>query len=146
MLILVIMSYSYFRLLVVGLCSRSTVLFLDLQAQFRPRVNKVQYPLYVPRFVEVPVSAELFDASMLAQLQAQGSKLQVLSSNQAVGLCEVENMATEFRRTDVTSLQATTIDIQSAMVNAWKTGRIAVRSVGPNHVGPTNMSITTTRA
>lgn len=122
-------------------------------AQFRPRINKVVYPLYVPRFVEVPVAAELFDPTLLSQLQAQGSKLQVLSSSQALGLCDVENMATELRQTDVHALQGN-VNLEAAILNAWKSGQIGVtghaggiahRSVGHSGVamqsGHSGMSI-----
>lgn len=93
-------------------------------SQYQPRVSKIQYPLYVPRFVEVPVSAELFDATQLAQMQNNQARLAALTTPQALGLNEIEAMATEMRQQGFLNQQVPPDAFQVALTNAWKSGQL----------------------
>lgn len=97
--------------------------------QMRPKVQKVKYPLYVPRFVEVPVSAELFDETQITDMQ---QRLRNLSSSltgpQAIGLADVEDLATGLRQSDILSSCHTTADYEAALSKAWKQGRLTINT------------------
>lgn len=66
-----------------------------------PRVKKVPYTVYVPRFIEVPVHAELLEAGQFAQMEMQNAKVQGIAVGEAVSLCDVEKLAEELRAADV---------------------------------------------
>lgn len=100
---------------------------------FKSRVNKVQYPIYVPRFIEVPVAEELLSAGLVSNLNQNCAQVGLLAGlTQAVSLCEVENLATMVRSTDVESSLAAA-NLHEALRDAWANGHIRVSQASTNH-------------
>lgn len=109
-------------------------------AQIKPRVVKVQYPMYVPRFVEVPVQAEQLDDAELPRTQELASKLSDLVGAQAVSLKDLETMTTEIRQSSCSAAVETmaqnqpedaTARAQALIRHKWQTGQLQVTPAPP---------------
>lgn len=117
----------------------------DITYEFRlprikPRYHKITYPVYLPRFIEIPVALELFQGSMLQEsemyLQQVGSLTQAAAS-----LCEIENLATTIMRADLQSRLSTT-DLQNAIMKSWREGTLNVQHFSSHQYTETEFATT----
>lgn len=90
--------------------------------KIQARYTKVTYPVYLPRFIEVPVAVELLNSGLVAQAESYLTKIGMLTKT-AASLCEIENLATSIMKTDVQS-QLATVDLQAAITKAWQSGTL----------------------
>ncbi|KAH0483037.1 MAG: hypothetical protein KVP17_002932 [Porospora cf. gigantea B] len=73
--------------------------------QIRPHYTKVKYPVYLPRFVEVPVAKQLLTESMLHKADQHLNQIHLLDdAKKAVSLCDIENLAAHIRKEDIVAL------------------------------------------
>ena len=105
--------------------------------QFKPKYRKVRYPVYLPRFIEVPVAAEICSAEMTARIQNFSAQLHGLySSGHAVSLCMIENLAEEIKKSDTMGIaQMQGASIQQAIAHAWENGQVHVTETGTLSIG-----------
>ena len=103
--------------------------------QFKPKYRKVRYPVYLPRFIEVPVAAEICSPEMAASIQSFGATLQALEASAPVSLCLLENLAEDIRQSDAI-YHAQNADMQGALTAAWEQGRLHADHAGRLSVQP----------
>lgn len=60
--------------------------------QIRPYYAKIDVPLYVPRFVEVAVPAEMMDEQLALTVERYSTQLALLSNQSAASLSEIEKL------------------------------------------------------
>lgn len=97
--------------------------------RLRPRYTKHDIPLYVPRFVEVAMPAELMDASAIAEAEHYARQVTLLASQSAASLCEVERLAGALKELDnhYSSMAAKAGDfIGPNVAAAWGEGRFSL--------------------
>eukprot|EP01054_Gregarina_sp_Poly1_P004138 Gregarina_sp_Poly_1__4137@NODE_2265_length_2381_cov_945_496975_g227_i1_p1_GENE_NODE_2265_length_2381_cov_945_496975_g227_i1NODE_2265_length_2381_cov_945_496975_g227_i1_p1_ORF_typecomplete_len519_score67_11IMCp/PF12314_8/1_8e04IMCp/PF12314_8/2_5e07IMCp/PF12314_8/0_37_NODE_2265_length_2381_cov_945_496975_g227_i16802236 len=102
--------------------------------------TKVTYPVYLPRFVETPIAAELYNATITSKAE---NYLQQISSltRTAASLCEIENLAASIMQADLMT-QCQQVDVQAAMMQAWQSGVISLGGVGAGAVTTTATTAT----
>lgn len=61
--------------------------------KFRSTWTTINFPVYAPRFIEVPIPSEVLDASTLEHLQALHEQVQMVTAHPAPSICEVEILA-----------------------------------------------------
>lgn len=96
-------------------------------ARVQPRVTTLQYPLYVPRFVESPVRAEQVETERLRQMQELALRLtNTIGGPQAPGLGELDALASDLRAFADDAVSASVKDTQAIMTQKWRTGELRV--------------------
>jgi len=64
----------------------------------RANYIKKKFPVYLPRFIEVPVSKQFVDAGLAAQNEKYTARLSnLMNAGHAVSLCEIEQLASEYK-------------------------------------------------
>jgi len=64
----------------------------------RANYIKKKFPVYLPRFIEVPVSKQFIDAGLAAQNEKYTARLaNLMNAGHAVSLCEIEQLASEYK-------------------------------------------------
>lgn len=93
----------------------------------KPRVtNVIKFPVYLPRFIEVPIAEELLDPTLIAHAEANRQHVGLLAEmTQAVSLCEVENLAMQVRSLDIEK-ESRRRDLKEALREAWMNGTVQV--------------------
>lgn len=67
-----------------------------------PRYSKKTFPVYLPRFIEVPIARQFAEQSMLGQAEAFNARVTSLTTiHPAMSLCEIENLAKEIKDVDL---------------------------------------------
>ena len=96
--------------------------------QMKPKTQVIKYPLYVPRFIEVPVAAELFNEEEINVMNEQLSKLKNLTQSRAIGLRELEELTENCRNTiSMASARMTPENYEMALSEAWKNGKLDIQ-------------------
>lgn len=104
--------------------------------QLKPRYSKVTYPVYLPRFIEVPVAKEVLTEDLCRQAEQYLTRISGLTKS-AVSLCEIEGLAAKIMNTDFQSHLAKS-DLHSAVLNAWNSNSLdVVVPENTTHVGTT---------
>lgn len=109
----------------------------------QPNFHKVTYPVYLPRFIEVPVAAELLTPQLNYLAENFRTQIKALENGASTGgvaapgtgpntvtpvsLQEIEELATQIMKTDFQT-QLSSVDLQSAVMNAWHKGTLPVRT------------------
>lgn len=86
--------------------------------------TKVPLPIYVPRFVHVPVPSALFDAETLQASKTISAKIEKLAQTQAPSLAELEALVQEVQRANFAPL-LDEANFKHHIDEAWKAGRLA---------------------
>lgn len=94
----------------------------------RPHYKKVSFPIYVPRFVEVPVPDELMTGALGKQAQGLAQHVSLLTSQTAPSLCEIENIASDIKRMDLATHIASA-DYHRSIQTMWAEGRLNITPV-----------------
>jgi len=111
--------------------------------RLRPRYNKVTYPVYLPRFIEVPVALELLNSDLISMAEKYLAQVKVLSGT-AASLCEIENLAANIMKADFQTHLASA-DLQSAVMKAWQSGILQFSGPQPTlNVGSQHNTTTVT--
>eukprot|EP01055_Gregarina_sp_Pseudo9_P005949 Gregarina_sp_Pseudo_9__5948@NODE_961_length_2028_cov_147_536450_g901_i0_p1_GENE_NODE_961_length_2028_cov_147_536450_g901_i0NODE_961_length_2028_cov_147_536450_g901_i0_p1_ORF_typecomplete_len619_score191_58IMCp/PF12314_8/1_8e04IMCp/PF12314_8/1_4e12IMCp/PF12314_8/0_49_NODE_961_length_2028_cov_147_536450_g901_i0691925 len=103
--------------------------------------TKVTYPVYLPRFVETPIPAELYSAAITSKAEHYLQQISSLTRT-AASLCEIENLAANIMTTDLIT-QCQQVDMQSAVLQAWQTQMIGTAGGAAglvSHVHGTNVT------
>lgn len=103
----------------------ATTTFEFLLPKLKPKYEKVVLPIYAPRFVEVPMPAELIDSQMLAQAEHLSQQINLLASQQAPSLCEIERLA-EYAKSSNFQANLSPANLQAAIEEAWKSGTLQI--------------------
>eukprot|EP01057_Protomagalhaensia_wolfi_P005890 Protomagalhaensia_wolfi_Nauph_80__5889@NODE_763_length_2021_cov_61_418264_g573_i0_p1_GENE_NODE_763_length_2021_cov_61_418264_g573_i0NODE_763_length_2021_cov_61_418264_g573_i0_p1_ORF_typecomplete_len540_score137_72IMCp/PF12314_8/1_8e04IMCp/PF12314_8/3_2e08IMCp/PF12314_8/0_0064_NODE_763_length_2021_cov_61_418264_g573_i04011963 len=82
--------------------------------------TKVTYPVYLPRFIEMPIAAELYSATITSKAEQYLSQISSLTRT-AASLCDIENLAKSIIQTDLVT-QCNQVDLQGAVLQAWNSG------------------------
>lgn len=97
--------------------------------KIRPRYNKVDVPLYVPRFVEVAVPIEVMDEQMFANAEQYAQQVSSLASQSAASLCELEKLGGSLKNVDLESFMnafKATQEMCNFFSHSWTTGKLSV--------------------
>eukprot|EP01054_Gregarina_sp_Poly1_P006439 Gregarina_sp_Poly_1__6438@NODE_343_length_9409_cov_658_993470_g287_i0_p2_GENE_NODE_343_length_9409_cov_658_993470_g287_i0NODE_343_length_9409_cov_658_993470_g287_i0_p2_ORF_typecomplete_len614_score95_45IMCp/PF12314_8/1_8e04IMCp/PF12314_8/7_9e08IMCp/PF12314_8/5_7e07IMCp/PF12314_8/1_6e03_NODE_343_length_9409_cov_658_993470_g287_i021303971 len=92
--------------------------------QLKAAYGRVTYPVYLPRFIEVPIAAELLSDSLTKSANNYMNQVNLLTKS-ATSLCEIEGLATNIMKTDFQS-QLASVDLQSAVLKAWEANLINI--------------------
>jgi len=92
----------------------------------RPKYNKKSFPVYLPRFVEVPIARQFADQGMLAAAETYTARVENLTSvKPAVSLGEIEKLATEIKDSDFVNRHTNVTgnkSMKDLYTQAWETG------------------------
>lgn len=108
--------------------------------KFKPIYSRVNYPVYLPRFIEVPVPSELMTAEQKQKALQQIAEVDDLT-RLAASLCEVETTAATTMQNDLTSIirshtnataAGSSAHLHHGIIDAWKNGNIQINDVGSN--------------
>eukprot|EP01056_Protomagalhaensia_sp_Gyna25_P000626 Protomagalhaensia_sp_Gyna_25__625@NODE_1294_length_1975_cov_207_605372_g1033_i0_p2_GENE_NODE_1294_length_1975_cov_207_605372_g1033_i0NODE_1294_length_1975_cov_207_605372_g1033_i0_p2_ORF_typecomplete_len564_score145_93IMCp/PF12314_8/6_9e03IMCp/PF12314_8/3_4e07IMCp/PF12314_8/2_8e07IMCp/PF12314_8/5_1e03IMCp/PF12314_8/9_4e03_NODE_1294_length_1975_cov_207_605372_g1033_i01851876 len=112
--------------------------------QLKASYGRITYPVYLPRFIEVPVAAELLNEPLTVAANNYIASIQALSRN-ATSLCEIEDLATKIMRTDFHS-QLEHADLQTAVLRAWESNvlKIGAQEAATPAGGAVQTTVTTT--
>ncbi|KAH0475905.1 MAG: hypothetical protein KVP17_001760 [Porospora cf. gigantea B] len=95
-----------------------------LLPRLRPTYCQVDVPVFVPRFIEVPVPADLMGDRALAQATACAEEVQQSLSGQSATLKEMDGLAARWSQYDWNRIL--TSDSSDALRRAWDQGNISV--------------------
>ena len=99
--------------------------------QFKPKYRQVKYPVYLPRFIEVPVAAELVSAEMAVKMNSFTEKLTGIQNVSSVSMCTLEEVASSIQSADlVAQVQRSGVSIEEAVRQAWESGLLVVNESG----------------
>lgn len=108
--------------------------------RMRPRYTVQDVPLYVPRFIEVALPAELMEATAIAEAEHYAQQVAFIASQNAVSLCEIERLAGTLKDLDVHySGMMTELDVSQHLSNAWTQGGL---NISVDHSMPTHSMAT----
>lgn len=104
---------------------------VNLEAEFeyrlptlRPIYAKKSYPVYIPRFIQVPIPAELLTHELTAVTEQQLAQIHQFAQKPQ-NLCAIENAAVEIVKSQVHQhLQK--LDVQQALQNAFHNNTLSV--------------------
>eukprot|EP00915_Cephaloidophora_sp_WS-2016_P004164 GHVH01005596.1.p1 GENE.GHVH01005596.1~~GHVH01005596.1.p1 ORF type:complete len:435 (+),score=86.16 GHVH01005596.1:182-1486(+) len=92
----------------------------------RPKYTKRKFPVYLPRFVEVPIAKQFADSGMLQAAETYCARVANLTAvKPAVALSEIELLATEIKDADLVnrhSLVTGHRTMKDLYAHAWETG------------------------
>ncbi|KAH0474498.1 MAG: uncharacterized protein KVP18_001696, partial [Porospora cf. gigantea A] len=95
--------------------------------QIRPHYTKVKYPVYLPRFVEVPVAKQLLTETMLHKADQHLNQVRLLDdAKKAVSLCDIENLAAHIRKEDIVTLTKDK-DLKETLLRDVRTAQVPVQ-------------------
>jgi len=106
----------------------------------KPKYKRKELPIYAPRFVEVPVPAELMDQESQKNALHLREQIHTLAAMEAPALAEIEKIANYAKNIDFQSHMACT-NYQKAIENAWRNKQLTIQngvmqSVGDHPVQP----------
>eukprot|EP01070_Trichotokara_eunicae_P009856 Trichotokara_eunicae@DN6193_c0_g1_i1.p1 len=90
----------------------------------------VEIPLYVPRFIEVPVPAEFMDDALVNQAHHFHDQIKAVAQSNAPSLGEVENLAGAIQSSDVKGMIKQ--DYSGMLNHSWASGRIPNGQLNPS--------------
>lgn len=93
--------------------------------QLKPIYERKELILHAPRFVEVPVPAELMDEALQQQALQLQEQVHLLASQPAPSLAEVEQIA-EFAKNNDFQSHISASNFQHSIEQAWKSGSLKV--------------------
>jgi hypothetical protein len=100
-----------------------------LLPQMAPKLQVVKYPLYVPRFTEVPVPAELFTKEEIQSMENLITRIQGLTGSPAIGLHDLEQLAESCRSSiNMASARMTPENYEAALSEAWRNGQLNIEN------------------
>jgi len=92
----------------------------------KPKYNKKVFPVYLPRFVEVPIARQFADQGMLAAAETYNARVENLTAvKPAVALGEIEMLATEIKDSDLVNRHTHVTgnkSLKDLYTQAWETG------------------------
>ncbi|KAH0478989.1 MAG: hypothetical protein KVP17_001232 [Porospora cf. gigantea B] len=104
--------------------------------QLKPIYNRKELILHAPRFVEVPVPAELMDEALQQQALQLQDQVHLLADQPAPSLAEVEQIA-EFAKNNDFQAHISASNFQRSVEQAWKNGTLKVtaqpHTIVPDH-------------
>jgi len=107
-----------------------------------PRINpvwrQVDVPLYVPRFVEVPVPVEMMHDRAIEEANVYSKQVAMLGMQQSTSLCEIETLA-KSKPIDFKAMMKTD-DVTSVVIKALQSGLLEVSGVFNHAIKPTAQS------
>jgi len=93
--------------------------------RLRPQYTNVEVPLYVPRFIEVPIPVDAMDGQTVMQAEQYAQQVAMLATSNAFSLCEVENIAGTIKQADFASVLAKR-DYSTLLTQHWQAGRLQI--------------------
>jgi len=104
----------------------------------KPNYKRKELPIYAPRFVEVPVPAELMDQESQQTALHLREQIHTLAAMEAPALAEIEKVANYAKNIDFQSHIACT-NYQKAIENAWRNKQLTVQNGVMQSVGEYSM-------
>jgi hypothetical protein len=93
--------------------------------KIKPNYVKVDMPLYVPRFIEVPIAVDSVNAATLSHAEKLTKQLSAIVQRSTISLCEIESLAHDVKQFDSVA-SSSTVDQTAIIQEAWQSGKLIV--------------------
>eukprot|EP01071_Lankesteria_metandrocarpae_P006597 Lankesteria_metandrocarpae@DN4417_c1_g1_i1.p1 len=94
--------------------------------KLKPRFTTERIPLYVPRFIEVPVPIELLTNARELEARQLAERVSLIAQQSAISLCEVENVAAAIKSANFQA-NIENADFFDGIQRGWKEKSLLVK-------------------